>query len=249
MTRLLRKVERRATLDDAARADLLDLPYKLHRYDRSSYLVREGDQPQRSCLVVSGFTYRQKVTVMGARQILSVYIPGDFIDIEAALLNIADDSIQALTACEIAQFATADVRALMCAHPQIALAFWIDSLIFASIFREWIANIGRRDARTRIAHLLCEFARRLEVAGVAEEYRYELPMTQEQLGDAAGLTPVHVNRVLRELDGEGVINRTKRQIEITDWPGLRLIADFNDTYLHLDQIPREPQHQSSRDAA
>ncbi len=105
-------------------------------------------------------------------------------------------------------------QALILAHPRIGTALWIDTLIDGSIFREWVVNVGRRDARSRIAHLLCEFARRLEVAGLQAEYRYELPMTQEQLADAVGLTPVHVNRILQTLSREGLIERSKRFIAI-----------------------------------
>ena len=116
---------------------------------------------------------------------------------------------------------------------------WIDTLIDGSIFREWVVNVGRRDARTRIAHLLCEFARRLEVAGLAHEYRYELPMTQEQIADATGLTPVHVNRVLMALARDGLIERSKRFVAIPQWEALRRVAGFSETYLHLDQVRAE----------
>jgi CRP-like cAMP-binding protein len=248
MLRMLRKIEQRSELSDGDRAALLALPYRLQTVERSMYFVREGDRPDRSCLIVSGFAFRQKIIVTGARQILSVHIPGDFVDLEASLLNLADHNVQALTRCELAVIARADIRALMEGHPTVAMALWVDTLIDASIFREWIANVGRRDARARIAHLLCEFARRLEVAGLAEDDRYELPMTQEQLGDAAGITSVHVNRVLRELDKEGVISRTNRLVSIRDWATLRSIADFNETYLHLDQVHRERERAASPNA-
>ena len=249
MASMLRKLEQRADLTDDDRAALLALPYRLQTVERTMYFVREGERPDRSCLLVSGFAFRQKITVDGARQILSVHIPGDFIDLDAALLSVADHNVQALTRCELAIISRADLREMMQAHPAVAIALWIDTLIDSSIFREWITNVGRRDARARIAHLLCEFARRLEVAGLSEEYRYELPMTQEQLGDAAGLTPVHVNRVLRELDKEGVISRAKRLVTITDWGALRAIGEFNETYLHLDQVPRERARETYRRAA
>jgi CRP-like cAMP-binding protein len=119
-------------------------------------------------------------------------------------------------------------------HPRIGRALWIDTLIDGSIFREWIMNVGRRDARRRIAHLLCEFARRLEVAELGSTEGYQLPMTQEQLADATGLTPVHVNRSLKALEAEGLIVREKRHIKIPDWGRLRDISGFNELYLHLD---------------
>jgi CRP-like cAMP-binding protein len=130
----------------------------------------------------------------------------------------------------------AAIQDLIAAHPRIAYAMWIDTLIDGSVFREWVVNVGRRDARSRLAHLLCEFARRLEVAGLAEEYGYELPMTQEQLADALGLTPVHVNRVLKSLEAGGLIERNKRFVRIPEWEALRRVGGFSEIYLHLDQV-------------
>jgi CRP-like cAMP-binding protein len=233
---MLRKLERRAPLNDADRSALLSLPYRLQAIEPATYIVREGDRPDRSCLIVSGFAYRHKVTVDGARQIVSVHIPGDFVDLEGSLLTVADHNVQALTRCEVAFIPREAVRELVLAHPAIGISMWIDTLIDSSIFREWVVNVGRRDARSRIAHLLCEFARRLEVAGLAAEYRYELPMTQEQLADATGLTPVHVNRTLQALAREGLIERNRRFVGIPDWESLRRVAGFSETYLHLDQV-------------
>jgi len=235
---MLRKFETRGPLDAADRKALLELPHRVHAIEHGAYLVREGDRPERSCLIVSGFAVRHKVTVEGARQIVSVHIPGDFVDLEGSLLNVADHNVQALTRCEVACVPKEAIRELIASRPTVAKAMWIDTLIDGAIFREWVVNVGRRDARARIAHLLCEFARRLEVAGLAAEYRYELPMTQEQLADATGLTPVHVNRVLMQLSREGLIERSRRFVGIPDWEALRRAAGFSETYLHLDQVPR-----------
>jgi CRP-like cAMP-binding protein len=111
---------------------------------------------------------------------------------------------------------------------------WIDTLVDGSIFREWIANVGRRDARARIAHLLCEFSLRLKVAGLGEATDYALPMTQEQLADATGLTSVHVNRTLKALEAEQLIERSNpRSIVIGNWKKLADAGDFNPQYLHM----------------
>jgi CRP-like cAMP-binding protein len=119
-------------------------------------------------------------------------------------------------------------------RPAIGKAMWMDTLVDASIFREWIANIGRRDARTRIAHLLCEFGLRLKHAGIGAETGYQLPMTQEQLGDATGLTSVHVNRTIKALEAEGLIDRVNpRSITIADWKKLAHAGDFDSAYLHM----------------
>jgi CRP-like cAMP-binding protein len=124
-------------------------------------------------------------------------------------------------------------------RPAVGKAMWIDSLVDGSIFREWIANIGRRQARIRLAHLLCEFSLRMKVAGLGDETGYELPMTQDQLADATGLTSVHTNRTMKSLEADGVIKRSNpRSIVIGDWKTLAAAGDFNSAYLHLR--PGEP---------
>jgi len=235
---MVRKLRSRARLDPLDEAALYDLPYRVQSVAPAGHLVREGDRPERSCLILSGFAYRHKVTAEGARQIVSVHMPGDLVDLDAALLNVVDNNVQALTHCEVAFFPRDALRALILSRPRVAAALWVDTLIDASIFREWVVNVGRRDARGRIAHLLCEFAKRLEVAGLVAEYRYELPMTQEQLADATGLTAVHVNRVLKAMESDGLIQRDRRFIGIPDWDALRSAGGFSELYLHLDQMPR-----------
>jgi CRP-like cAMP-binding protein len=237
LARMIRKLERRGPLDEGDRRALRDLPHRLQVLEAHAYLVREGQRPERSSLILSGFAYRHKLTVEGARQIVSVHIPGDFVDLEGALLNVADHNVQALTRCEAALIPREAMRSLILSHPRVAMAMWVDTLIDASVFREWVMNVGRRDARARLSHLLCEFARRLDVAGLGGDQGYELPMTQEQLADATGLTPVHVNRVLKGLEREGLIRRDRRFVVIPDWEALRQTGGFSDTYLHLDQVP------------
>jgi CRP-like cAMP-binding protein len=235
---MLRTLERRAILDESDKAAFLQLPLRLQTLEANVYIVREGDRPDRSCVLVSGYAVRHKVTESGERQIVSVHIAGDFLDLEGALLNIADHNVQTLTRSDLAFIPRSAVRELIVSHPRVGMAMWVDTLIDSSIFREWVMNVGRRDGRARIAHLLCEFARRLDVAGFPIDGGYQLPMTQEQLADATGLTPVHVNRVLKALTSEGLIRRTKRIVTIPDWERLRSVAGFNETYLHLDQVAR-----------
>jgi CRP-like cAMP-binding protein len=232
---MVRKFATRAPLNEQDKQALLDLPYQTRWVEAGRYIVREGDHPPGVALILSGLAYRHKITVDGTRQILSVHIPGDFVDLEGAILRVADHNVQALTRCEIAVVPREAIIALVDEHPRVGRAIWVDTLIDGSIFREWIVNVGRRNARSAMCHLLCEFARRLEAAGLAEEYAYELPMSQEQLADALGITPVHVNRTLRDLDREGLIEREKRHIRIPDWERLRQIGGFNELYLHLDQ--------------
>ena len=233
---MIRKFGRRATLDGTDREALRRLPYRIQSLGPSKYIVREGMGVTASTLILSGIAFRHKLTPDGSRQILSIHIPGDFVDLEGSLLRTADHNIQTLTQCEVALVETAAIVKLVDDHPRIARAMWIDTLIDGSIFREWLLNVGRRDARARIAHVFCEFGMRLRAAGLAQEHGYEFPMTQEQLADVTGLTPVHVNRMIKNLEADGLVQREKRFLHIPDWGLLRDEAGFSDIYLHLDQV-------------
>lgn len=231
---MLRKLEYLIKFDAADRQALLALPHQVRPLEPQSYVVRELDQTKSCCLLLSGFAFRQKIVGSGHRQIISIHMKGDIVDLHNSLLGVADHSIQMLTRGQIAVIPRDEVLRLAFERPAIGKAMWLDTLIDASITREWVANIGRREARARIAHLLCEFALRLKVAGLGETMNYELPMTQEQLGDATGLTPVHVNRTIRTLEADGLIERLNpRSIAIGNWRRLADVGDFNSAYLHL----------------
>ena len=230
---MLARLERLSPLDAADSAAILALPHTLRAIGPSEFIVREGVEAENSCLLRAGFVQRHKILADGRRQIVSIHMAGDMVNLQNSLLKTADHSVQALTKAEVAFIPGRAIIALASLRPAIAIAMWLDTLIDGSIFREWIANVGRRDARARTAHVLCEFGVRQEAAGLGSRRKYDLPMTQEQLGDALGLTPVHVNRTLKALENGGLIRREKRSITIADWDALRRTADFDPTYLHL----------------
>lgn len=234
---LVRNLCLRVELDAEDRAAICALPHIVRTLEAGSYTIREADPPGPCIVLLSGFAYRQKLGGDGARQIVSLHVPGDTLDLQNLFLNVADHSVQMLTRGRVAIVQRAALHALTYARPAIARAVMVRLLVDASMYREWILNIGRRDARARVAHLLCELAVRLDREGLSLQYGYELPMTQEQLGDAIGLTAVHVNRTLKSLEAEGLIARTKRSISIPDRDRLRHVGDFNERYLHLDDGP------------
>ena len=233
--RVLHRLEMRGPLADDDRAAVRGLPFTYKALDPAAYVIREGEPPEICAVLLSGFAYRHKVTGAGQRQIMSVHMPGEFLDLQNSFLGVVDHNVQTLTRCDIASVPVEALRDLAENHPLVGRAMWIETLIDSAIFREWIVNVGRRDSLSRIAHLLCEFALRLEAAGLAHGHRYDLPMTQEQIADCAGLTPVHVNRVLKELGRLGLIDREKRSVSIVDWDRLQEIGDFNVRYLHLEE--------------
>jgi CRP-like cAMP-binding protein len=235
LQQMIHKLQLWAPLSKADKDAILALPYTLRTLAAGQYIVWDGDKPQNSCLLVEGFAFRQKLVGDGRRQIFSIHMDGDLVDLQNSLLGRADHNVQMLTKGTVALIPVEMIRRIAFDRPSVGMAMWYETLVEGSIFREWIANIGRRDALARIAHLLCEFAVRLEVAGLGSHAQYAMPMTQEQMADAVSLTPVHVNRVLKALDKEGLIAREKRAIFIKDWDGLVQIADFRPAYLHLEQ--------------
>lgn len=232
---LLKKLRLWGPIDDEQCAAVLALPYSIRRLEPGQMMVWEGEKPTHSIVLLSGYAYRQKVAGNGGRQILSIHMAGDAVDLHNALLGTADHNVQALTPVEAAFVPVDAIRALAFAMPSVGMAMWYDTLVDGSIFREWTLNIGRRDARTRVAHLLCEFAVRLMSVGLGKPSHYELPMTQEQLADATGLTSVHVNRTLKGLERDGLIKRSHRAITIDSWQDLARAGDFEPGYLHLDR--------------
>ena len=231
---MLRKLAYWGDFDAADEKAILDLPHRTKRIERNAYIARERDKTTHSCLLISGFAIRHKIVANGARQIVAIHMKGDMVDLQNSFLGIADHSVQTLTEADIALIPREAVKQLAFERPRVGMAMWFDTLVDASVFREWIANVGRRDAHTRIAHLLCEFALRLKVAGLGEATDYELPMTQEHIADCTGLTPVHVNRMLKLLEAENLITRrTSRSVTIGDWNRLANAGDFESAYLHL----------------
>lgn len=232
------QIGRRVALSDAAVEAIGALTLTTRAYEPTQYILREGDRPRVCSFLQAGFVHRHKIVGDGGRQIVAIHIPGDFVDVQNILLAEADHNVQALTAATLVSVPQEELVALSVAEPAIAGALWREALVESSITREWVANIGRRDARARIAHLLCELATRREAAGIGPRATFDLPMTQEQFGDALGLTSVHVNRTLKALESEGLITRSKRSVTVADWPGLQRVADFTSTYLHLQGASR-----------
>jgi len=231
----------KSLFDAADKQALLSLSHQVKKVMREGFIVREREKTAHSCVLLSGYAYRHKIVRGGARQIVAVHMKGDILDLQNSFLGVADHSVQALTDSEVAFIPRESIKKLAVERPRIAMAMLRDTLVDGSIFREWIANVGRRDVRERVAHLLCEFRLRLKVAGLSEESSYELPMTTKQLADSVGVTPVHLSRTLNALEAENLINRQNGQgITIVDWEKLAAAGDFDSNYLHLQKGEAAP---------
>lgn len=232
------KLRGRGNLDRADCTAILDLPYRISPLRRHEFIVREDEMARECCVLLSGIAMRHKVAGNGLRQIFSIHMRGDAVDLHNSLLGRADHNLEMLSNGEGAFVPIEAINVLTMSRPRVAQAMWRETLVDASIFREWTLNIGRRDARSRMAHVLCEFAIRLELVGLTEATGYELPMTQEELGDALALTSIHVSRTLKALEAENLVSRSRRSVKILDWHRLAKIGDFDAGYLHLPEGAR-----------
>jgi CRP-like cAMP-binding protein len=231
---MIRKLESIFTLTDDERQALEALPMQLAVIKDHQDIVREGDRPSRSCLILSGFTATYKITGGGKRQIVSFGIPGDIPDLQSLHLKVLDISISTVSQYRVGFITHDDLRDLCTRYPRIAAAFWRETLIEGAIFREWVTNVGRREAYSRMAHLLCELLVRLRAVGLAEDTSCDLPITQGEFADALGITTVHVNRVLKELRADGLVELKGDWLNIPDWDRLKEVGEFDPTYLHLE---------------
>jgi CRP-like cAMP-binding protein len=229
---LARRLSKRVELSHEDRAAILALPHRAETFAKDAYLVRERQQPTECAFLLRGFAYRQKLLSDGGRQIIAFVLPGEFADLQANVLGTADHSVQCLNRSEAAIIPRHALLELSERRPAVRLAMWVETLIDASVVREWVVNVGRRDSRARIAHLLCEIAVRLHGPAAANGETFDFPVTQEQLADATGLTPVHTNRTLQALRREGLVQLTSGSLRILDWPALRKAGDFDALYLH-----------------
>jgi CRP-like cAMP-binding protein len=200
-------------------------------YSSGQVIVEEGSAPLESCLVLEGFAGRTRILAEGARQILAFHIPGDFCDLHSFLLPRMDHSIEALGRCKVAKVPHRRIAEIIERFPRLTRALWWDMALDAAIHREWMVSLGRRSAYEQMAHLLCEMLLRLRVVGLASGDGFDLPLTQEQLGDAFGLSTVHVNRMLQALRRGNLIATAGRRITVPDLEALKEVAGFDPTYL------------------
>ena len=230
---LIRKLERRDRLSDAEKRVLEAAVSRAREVQADEDIVREGDLPIESTLLLEGFAARYKVLSNGRRQITALHVTGDFVDLHSFLLKPMDHGVLALTPCRLAVVPHTAIERITEEHPHLARLLWLNTLIDGAIHREWLTAMGRRSATAHMAHLICELFVRLQVVGHAHDNTIQLPITQSELGDTLGLSTVHVNRVLQELRKEGLIRLRGSAMTILDWDRLQEVAEFTPTYLNL----------------
>lgn len=217
----------------SAERDALAAACQSSRVYRSGHdLIREGDKPGPSFVMLEGWGCRYKILPEGTRQIMAFMMPGDWCDIHVGVLREMDHSISTLTKARVATIPRETMESLINLSPLVTRAFWWAQLVDEGVLRSWIVSMGRRDSLERVAHLMCELYVRMYNVGHATSDSCEMPLTQIVLADALGLTPVHVNRVLKKLREEQIMGLRGGRLIISDPRRLATIAGFDETYLH-----------------
>ncbi|WP_165187903.1 Crp/Fnr family transcriptional regulator [Caulobacter soli] len=237
ITPLVHKLARRDALSSAERDALATLLGPERHVPAGGLLVEPGDRPSFSTLLISGFCARYSLTVDGGRQLTEVNVPGDFIDLHSLLMRQMDHGVVALGDCVVAPAPHADLRRLTENHPHLTRLLWLETVVDGAIHRQWLVTMGQQNAASRLAHLACELYCRLEGAGLARDHQFSNPMTQADLGDVLGLTPVHVNRVLADLRQQGLLEWKSGVVTIPDWDSLVKLGQFDPAYLRLQSDP------------
>jgi len=234
---LIRALERRDTLSDRERAALTRAIAEVRVYAPGDTLIRAGVSAEYSTLLIGGLLARVFYMSEGKRQIVAMHVPGDFVDLHSLLLKRLDHDVIALGDVRVALVPHAILRTLTETEPHLSRMLWLLTVIDAAIHREWIGRLGH-SAAVRIAHLLCELHHRFAVVGLATPEGFPIDLTQADLGDMTGLTPVHVNRTLRKLREANLAVVRDGYAAIPDLRRLEEFAAFDPTYLYLENRPR-----------
>jgi CRP-like cAMP-binding protein len=203
-------------------------------------VISQGDRTGGVKLLLDGFACRYKTLEDGRRQIVAYFVPGDLCDLRVFILKRMDHSIGAIAPSRVATIAPENVLRLMHTYPALTRALWWSTLVEEAIAREWILNVGQRNALERTAHLFCELLYRFRAVGLNQGLSCTLPLTQVELAETLGLSPVHVNRTLQELRRQKLITLDDGTLTIQNLQALEELSFFNAEYLHQDYRADKP---------
>lgn len=228
----IEKLTNFGNLDNGARAALAGATSAPRPVPAKTDLIREGDRPGPVFVILEGWACRYKILPNGTRQILAYLMPGDCCDLHTGLLAAVDHGIQTVTHASVATIDRDDMERLMDRYGAIAKAMYVSQLVDEGTMRSWITSMGRRTSIERVAHLMCELYLRAHSIGLTTERAFAMPLSQILLADSLGMTPVHLNRVLKKLRAEGAMEMARGSLKITDPEKLVSIAGFDENYLH-----------------
>jgi CRP-like cAMP-binding protein len=229
---LITRLEAIGEVDGLARKTLSELPAQKRTFTKGSEIVADGNVSTSCCLVVEGYAFRSKSLPNGNRQIFSLHTSGDIPDLHSLYLPKMDHSLGAISDCTVATIPHEAIKEALVRAPSLVGLLWRDTLIDAAAFRAWMLMLGQAEAISRMAHLFCELYTRQSMAGLTDNNRFFLPLTQTDLGDILGISVVHANRTLQDLRGRGLLDIEQRHVSILKWQQLRQLGQFDPSYLH-----------------
>jgi CRP-like cAMP-binding protein len=235
---LIRKLQEHSQLNAADLAAIRRLPASERRLNLNEDIVRQGDRPTVSAVVISGMVARYDTFSTGRRQYLSAHIAGDLPDAQALFIELTDHSVGAIDQAAVGLVPHGALLALFEERPAAGFAIWRETLIDAAIFREAITNNSARLPRTRLAHFCCEQYYRARAAGLAKPGSCRLPLTQTELGEMLGLSLPSISRALQRLRNSRAMDLRGGELHVHDWSRLMRLGDFNPSYLHLRKPSR-----------
>jgi len=234
---LIRKVSRLIDLDAGEISHLASLMADTLVHPAQTEIITAGEDFRHTTIIQEGWAAHFKLLPDGRQQILNFSLPGDIIGLYAMVWNKAEHSVKTITDCTISRVDPGVILSLFTEFPRLAAIMCWSAETQGAILREQVVRIGRRTAYERTAHLFIELLRRLEAVGLAEDNRIPFPLTQELLADALGLTAVHINRTIRKLRNNGLIEYSKGNLAILQRDRLRQVADFDPAYLEPNALP------------
>jgi CRP-like cAMP-binding protein len=245
---LLRKLSNFTPLSEEESAAIEECCRDVREVGAREDVIAQGDRTGGVKLLLEGFACRYKTLEDGRRQIVAYFVPGDLCDLRVFILKRMDHSIGAIAPSKIATISPDNVLRLMHDYPTLTTALWWSTLVEEAIAREWIVNVGQRNALERMAHLFCELLYRFRAVGLNQGLSCTLPLTQVELAETLGLSSVHVNRTLQELRRQKLITLDGRTLTIQNLRALEDLSLFNAEYLHLDYSAETPRD-SEREGA
>lgn len=231
--------------DERQRLDQL-LSYPTKTYARGETIIAEGEKVDNIHLVLTGLAARSKTLRNGERQIMALLVPGDLCDIEVFVLEGMDHDITAMTGTTCVLIPAKVIEALLTESSKLTKALWWSTMTDSATLREWIVDHGSRDAREQVAHIICELLIRYRIVGETTDDSFSFPLSQEELSEATGMTPVHVNRMLQQLRADGLIELSGKVMTVLDPKRLMEVACFETNYLHLIRTERRDKEVSGR---
>ena len=203
----------------------------VRRYSDEHRVLARGELCSRSRMLIEGFILRT-IRENDRRYIVGIQVPGDFVDLHAFALKRLDHDIVTLGPTLIGSVGHERLTELMATEPHLSRLFWFSTLLDAALHRQWVLKLEQLKANRRVAHLMAEIWHRLEMVGLAGPGGFRSPLTQVDLADMCGTTPVHMNRAIGELRRLDVADFRRGTVSFADRRRLEEHGDFDPAYLY-----------------